>query len=112
MGLAPGVKSMNLAIEKAKRYGISSAAVRNPAPFGIDGYYTLMTVRADMIGMSFTNTRPAVAPTFSTQPALGTYPIAFSAPTDEEFPQINPNLQIELLFIGKELGLQQYKFTF
>ena len=39
-----------------------------------------------MIGMSFTNARPSVSPTFSTQPKLGTNPIAFGAPTDEDFP--------------------------
>jgi LDH2 family malate/lactate/ureidoglycolate dehydrogenase len=39
-----------------------------------------------MVGMSCTNARPSVAPTFSTQPKLGTNPIAFGAPTDEDFP--------------------------
>jgi len=45
-----------------------------------------MAVDAGMIGMSFTNARPSVAPTFSVQPVLGTNPIAFGAPTDEDFP--------------------------
>ena len=39
-----------------------------------------------MVGMSFSNAHPSIAPTFGTQPMLGTNPIAFSAPTDEEFP--------------------------
>jgi LDH2 family malate/lactate/ureidoglycolate dehydrogenase len=45
-----------------------------------------MAVKAGMIGMSFTNARPSIAPTFGVQPMLGTNPIAFGAPTDEEFP--------------------------
>jgi LDH2 family malate/lactate/ureidoglycolate dehydrogenase len=39
-----------------------------------------------MIGMSFTNARPSIAPTFGVRPMLGTNPIAFGCPTDEPFP--------------------------
>jgi L-2-hydroxycarboxylate dehydrogenase (NAD+) len=86
LGMVIGYHSMNLAIEKAKIYGMGSVAVRNSTHFGIDGYYPLMAVKNGMIGMSFTNARPSVSPTFSTQPKLGTNPIAFGAPTDEDFP--------------------------
>ncbi len=44
--------------------------MRNSTHFGIDGYYPLMAVRAGMIGMSFTNARPSIAPTFGVQPSL------------------------------------------
>ena len=47
-----------------------------------------MAVDNNMIGMSFTNARPAVCPTFSSQPTLGTNPIAFGAPSDESFPYL------------------------
>jgi LDH2 family malate/lactate/ureidoglycolate dehydrogenase len=79
-------QAMNMAIEKAKQYGMGAVAVRNSTHFGIDGYYPSMAIEAGMIGMSFTNARPSVAPTFSGQPKLGTNPIAFGAPTDEPFP--------------------------
>jgi L-2-hydroxycarboxylate dehydrogenase (NAD+) len=45
-----------------------------------------MAVKAGMVGMSFTNARPSIAPTFGVQPMLGTNPIAFGAPSDEDFP--------------------------
>ena len=86
IGMVIGFHSMNLAIKKAKEFGMGSVAVRNSTHFGIDGYYPLMAIENGMIGMSFTNARPSVSPTFSTQPKLGTNPIAFGAPTDEEFP--------------------------
>lgn len=86
IGMVIAHRSMSLAIEKARQYGMGAVAVRNSTHFGIDGYYPLMAVEAGMIGMSFTNARPAVAPTFSGQPKLGTNPIAFGAPTDEAFP--------------------------
>ncbi|NMB54822.1 MAG: Ldh family oxidoreductase [Leptolinea sp.] len=86
MGQVIGYRSMELAINKAKQYGMGSVAVRNSTHFGIAGYYPLMAVKAGMIGMAFTNARPSIAPTFSVQPMLGTNPIAFGAPTDEDCP--------------------------
>ncbi len=86
MGHVIGRQAMETAIKKAKDYGLGAVAVRNSSHFGIDGYYTLMAVNAGQIGLSFTNARPSVAPTFGVAPMLGTNPIAFGAPTDEEFP--------------------------
>lgn len=86
IGMVIAHQCMNLAIQKAKEYGLGAVAVRNSTHFGIDGYYPLMAVKNNMIGMSFTNARPAVTPTFGTLPTLGTNPIAFGAPTDEDFP--------------------------
>ena len=39
-----------------------------------------------MIGISGTNARPSVAPTFGVEPMMGTNPFTFTIPTDEEFP--------------------------
>ncbi len=86
MGMVAAKKAMQLAIDKARVFGMGSVAVRNSTHFGIAGYYPLMAVQQGMIGMTFTNARPSVSPTFGVQPMLGTNPIAFGAPTDEEFP--------------------------
>jgi L-2-hydroxycarboxylate dehydrogenase (NAD+) len=60
--------------------------VRNSTHFGIAGYYPLMAAEEGMIGLCVTNARPAQAPTFGTEPMLGTNPIAFAAPSDLGFP--------------------------
>lgn len=86
MGQVIGVRSMELAITKAREFGMGAVAVRNSTHFGIAGYYPLMAIKAGMIGMAFTNARPSIAPTFGVQPMLGTNPIAFGAPTDEDCP--------------------------
>jgi L-2-hydroxycarboxylate dehydrogenase (NAD+) len=86
IGMIIAYSAMQLAIKKADEFGMGAVAVRNSTHFGIDGYYPLMAIKNEMIGMSFTNARPAVAPTFSGHPTLGTNPIAFGAPTDEDFP--------------------------
>jgi L-2-hydroxycarboxylate dehydrogenase (NAD+) len=86
MGMVVGFNAMRIAIEKAREHGIGAVAARNSSHYGIAGYYSRMAAREGMVGMSFSNAHPSIAPTFGTQPMLGTNPIAFSAPTDEEFP--------------------------
>jgi LDH2 family malate/lactate/ureidoglycolate dehydrogenase len=65
---------------------VGAVAVRNATHFGIAGYYALMAAKEGMIGLAFTNARPSIAPTFSTEPMLGTNPIAFAAPSDMPYP--------------------------
>ncbi len=86
LGMVIGTRSMELAIEKARKCGLGCVAVRNSSHYGIAGYYPLMATREGMIGISVTNARPSVSPTFGVKPMLGTNPIAFGAPTDEDFP--------------------------
>jgi len=85
MGHVIGVKSMKLAIEKAKKYGMGMVAVRNSTHYGIAGYYTSMAAEAGMIGMTGTNARPSIAPTFGVENMLGTNPLTIGLPTDEDF---------------------------
>ena len=88
MGHVIAKKSMELAIEKAKKHGLGMVVVRNSTHYGIAGYYVLMAVEIGMIGISGTNARPSVAPTYGVEPMLGTNPLTFGMPTDEDFPFI------------------------
>ena len=86
MGHVIAYRSMRIAIDKARRYGLGAAAVRNGTHFGIAGYYPLMAAREGQIGLAVTNARPSIAPTLGTEPMLGTNPIAFAAPSDLPYP--------------------------
>jgi L-2-hydroxycarboxylate dehydrogenase (NAD+) len=86
MGHVISFKAMNLAIEKAKRYGMGMVAVRNSTHYGFAGYYALMAVMENMIGVTGTNARPSIAPTFGIENMLGTNPLTFGMPSDEPFP--------------------------
>jgi L-2-hydroxycarboxylate dehydrogenase (NAD+) len=86
MGQVIAYRAMRLAMDKARQYGLGAVAVRNSTHFGIAGYYPLMAAQEGMIGLTVTNARPAIAPTFGTEPMLGTNPIAFAAPSDMDFP--------------------------
>jgi len=86
MGQVIAKKSMALAIEKAKKMGLGMVAVRNSTHYGIAGYYALMAIEEGMIGITGTNARPSIAPTFGIENMLGTNPLTFGIPSDEEFP--------------------------
>ena len=77
---------MGMCIEKAHKYGMGMVAVRNSSHYGIAGYWTGLAAKENMIGISGTNARPSVAPTFGVENMLGTNPLTFSMPTDEPFP--------------------------
>ena len=86
MGMVASKKAMDMCIEKAHKYGMGMVAVRNSSHYGIAGYWTGLAAKENMIGISGTNARPSVAPTFGVENMLGTNPLTFSMPTDEPFP--------------------------
>ena len=86
MGMVASKKAMDMCIEKAHKYGMGMVAVRNSSHYGIAGYWTGLAAKENMIGISGTNARPSVAPTFGVENMLGTNPLTFSMPTDGPFP--------------------------
>ena len=88
MGQVIGKRSMQMAIDKAKSHGLGMVVVRNSTHYGIAGYYANMAVKAGMIGITGTNARPSIAPTFGIENMLGTNPLTVGMPSDEDFPFI------------------------
>lgn len=86
MGMIVGYKAMQMAIDKAKKYGMGMVAARNSTHYGIAGYYATMATKQGIIGITGTNARPSIAPTFGVENMLGTNPLTIGLPTDEEFP--------------------------
>ena len=86
MGMVASHHMMESLIYKAKTYGMAGGAIRNSTHYGIAGYWTSMASKEGMIGLTGTNARPSIAPTFGVENMLGTNPLTFSLPTDEEFP--------------------------
>ena len=86
MGMVASYRMMEKLIEKAKTYGMAGGAIRNSTHYGIAGYWTGMASKEGMVGITGTNARPSIAPTFGVENMLGTNPLTFSIPTDEEFP--------------------------
>jgi LDH2 family malate/lactate/ureidoglycolate dehydrogenase len=88
LGQPVSYRAMLMAIEKARELGVGLVTVRNSNHYGIAGYYAMMALEEDMIGMSMTNTDVLVVPTFGRDALLGTNPIAVAIPAGEELPYV------------------------
>lgn len=78
---------MELAIEKAKKFGIGMVSARGSNHYGICGYYSRMAIDQGLIGFSCTNTSPLMAPTRSKTAGLGTnaMSLGMGASNDDRF---------------------------
>lgn len=86
LGQPISYRAMQLAIAKAREHFVGFVAVKNSNHFGIAGYYAMMALTEDMIGICTTNTEVIVVPTFARNAILGTNPIAIAVPSDKERP--------------------------
>jgi LDH2 family malate/lactate/ureidoglycolate dehydrogenase len=86
LGQPIGKFAMDLCLNKAAAAGGAFVAVRNSNHYGIAGYYAMMALSRQMIGFSYTNSRPLVVPTFGRERVLGTNPISMAVPTGNELP--------------------------
>ena len=80
MGQVISHKAMKLAIEKAKKTGMSVVTVRNSNHYGIAGYYAKMACDEGLIGLSCTNSEAIMVPTNARKAMLGSNPIAIAVP--------------------------------
>jgi LDH2 family malate/lactate/ureidoglycolate dehydrogenase len=86
LGQPASFRSMQRAIEKAEKSGIGFVTVRNSNHYGIAGYYAMMALQYDMIGISLTNANVSVVPTFGQRPMIGTNPISVAVPAGHQLP--------------------------
>lgn len=84
MGAPVSARTMARVIGKARGSSMAMGCVRDSNHFGIAGYYAMMALEEDMIGIAMTNTAALGVPTFGREPMFGTNPIAFAAPADAE----------------------------
>lgn len=102
-----GKYCVELAIEKAKKFGIGIVSARGSNHYGICGYYTKMAMDQGMIGFTCTNTSPLMAPTRSAKAGLGTNPLSLgmTACDGDEFLL---DMATTAVALGKiELAIQQ-----
>ncbi len=101
-------RAMELAMAKARAYGVGFVTCRNSNHYGAAANYSMMALAQDMIGLSMTNSGPAVVPTYGRQAMLGTNPISFAAPAGRHFPFVldmaTSTVAIGKLSVGAPLG--------
>ncbi|CAG2105678.1 unnamed protein product [Medioppia subpectinata] len=82
LGPVVGKFCMNLAIKKAKESGIGWVVAKGSNHFGIAGYYSLLALEQNLLGMAFTNASPLMATTRGKEPFFGTNPLSLAAPAN------------------------------
>jgi L-2-hydroxycarboxylate dehydrogenase (NAD+) len=88
LGHVVSFRAMRKCMDMAEKAGAACVTVTNSRHFGIAGYYAMMALERDMIGLSLTNSRGHAAPTFGRKAMVGTNPIALAAPTGRERPWV------------------------
>jgi LDH2 family malate/lactate/ureidoglycolate dehydrogenase len=86
IGMIAATRSMEIAIRKAGSAGTGWVSTRGSNHYGIAGFYAMMALEHDMIGICMTIANPLVAPTFSVSQMLGTNPIAVAVPAGKHPP--------------------------
>jgi len=86
LGQPVSYRAMQRAIQMAQDMGSGFVTVRNSNHYGIAGYYAMMALEHNCIGISMTNADVLVVPTFGRNALLGTNAMAIAAPAGKERP--------------------------
>ncbi len=84
IGCISAVYSMKVAIKKAKKNGLYAVFARNANTYGAAYYYAEMAAKCGLIGITFSNSPPAMAPWGGKEKLLGTNPFAIAIPGEGE----------------------------
>ncbi len=82
MGHIAARRAMELAIEKARVYGVGTVAVRNSTHCGALAYFTQLAADAGCIGFASTNAGSRMIPWGGRDPIIQLNPLSWAAPTD------------------------------
>jgi len=100
LGMVAASRAMERCIRMAKVSHIAVVTVRNSNHFGIAGYYAMLALKENQIGISLTNAQPLVAPTYGRTALLGTNPIAVAVPVQGSQPFVL-DMATSIVPIGK-----------
>lgn len=93
--------AVNIAAEKACKYGISAVGVKNSNNFGMAGYFGNKAALLGCAALIFANAAPAIAPTGGYKTIFGTNPICFSFPGTDKYDPIILDMATTVAARGK-----------
>jgi len=105
-GQVAGVRGMEQAISLARTHGTGAVGIRNSQHFGAAGYYCEKAVREEFIGLTLTNSEPAMPPWGGYEAFFGTNPIALGVPTGTG-PPILIDLSTSIVARGQIIAASQ-----
>ena len=105
-GQVAGVEGMRRAITLAKTHGVGAVGIQNSQHFGAAGYYCDRAIEEGLIGLTFTNSEPAMPPWGGYEPFFGTNPIALGVPARDGYP-ILIDLSTSIVARGRIISASQ-----
>ncbi|MGD0152737.1 MAG: Ldh family oxidoreductase [Thermacetogeniaceae bacterium] len=88
MGAISGTRAMSLCLEKAQQAGASFAAVCKGTHFGIAGFYSMMALERNMIGIAMCNSIRLMSVYGGISRMLGTNPLSIAVPAGIRYPLV------------------------
>ncbi|WP_037063939.1 Ldh family oxidoreductase [Pseudonocardia acaciae] len=86
LGQLTSARAVDLAVGRARRFGIGAVAVRNAMHFGAAGYWAARAVAGGCVGVAMSNTRPMMPAPGGATPVVGNNPVAVAVPVDDGLP--------------------------
>ncbi len=80
--------AMNLAIGRAKEFGVGVTFVRNTNNIGFLSFYTMMAAAKECVGLCACNAAASISLWGGMEPVLGSNPISIAFPTDGSYPLV------------------------
>lgn len=88
LGQLSGDQAIQLAIQKARAFGIGAVTVRHAFHFGAAFRYALAAAEAGYLGVAAANTRPLMPAPGGAQPVVGNNPLAVAVPVPDRPPVV------------------------
>ena len=86
LGQLVGRQAMAQCIAKARQAGSATVTACRSRHFGAAGFFALMALEHDLIGVTMTVASPRLAPSGGTLPLFGNNPLAMALPGSRDFP--------------------------
>ncbi|MGY1641976.1 Ldh family oxidoreductase [Geodermatophilus sp. SYSU D00703] len=83
-GARTGLLGADLAVERARRFGVGCVIARNASHFGASAFFTERIADKGLLGVALCNTEAVMCAPFGGRPVLGTNPIALTVPVPED----------------------------
>lgn len=86
LGQVVAARAMNLAIERARQFGVGVVGVRSANSYTSAKYYPLMAAAEGFVGITYANSRPMMPPHGGAAAVIGNNPVSIAAPAETEYP--------------------------
>jgi LDH2 family malate/lactate/ureidoglycolate dehydrogenase len=83
LGQVSSTFAVQLATERAQKYGTSIIAVKNAFHFGAAAFWSRKIAESNMIGIAMSNTRPLMPAPGGAERVIGNNPVSFAFPSDD-----------------------------